>query len=901
MANKSNGKNERIIPFKNLKERRIQKDNISNFDKSFFKEVYEQAAELTNVIVRTSTERMKNSAYNIPLQQTLDMQNVIAFSGRRGTGKTSAMLAFSDALASGKYSRKDDEKSNGKYPNLDDKLFFPIQYVDSSVVGKNEDFFEILLFRMLQLLKSVVEDKNRNSYFAYNAQLNSLKENIATIYNHYTGLKHGSSFDSSSSYTVMEKNIEKHDVRREIKKLVSSYTEFLTKLIQQDYDGTSYKNRGFLVICIDDIDMTRKNHVEILQCIYEYFMIPGVIVMVTLNFPVIYANLKKEFYETMRITDSDDAVEKLLKISNEQTYDFMLKIIPSDMRITMPSWKKLDYRKLSETRVSFEDLEEKNIVDLFPELKDCAISKALSHQKELITPKKLIMILLADRTKVCLDLEGYKIHFMEPVSLRNLCDLFYLLYEMKNLYKYNKETEDGKEAYHKALEYNRRILLNYLYFKIIPEFNFNYEVDNFFNDFPTEPMHRRGRRICDYFYNQFAKKESDIKSLYEDPFFSNQRELYKAENYSFGEIFRCLYIGSRLNIWDKNFVKAVLASYAFSLPQYVEIEKRERRDSDATKSKQTKIEIKDMYQYRNLRDVFGYSLLGSWKKDLFKCLDKSINISADVSIAINRKYFLSAKGKKGNELRRQLYKLLLLSTISSKEVIKVDNDETESDIIIHAKLDPTAFALGSLRAFRLNSLQFRIKDDESHKGVASLIPILIKNKRKNFSYEIDEFVNEIYNNPNDIIWFILKHTDITYNSIKRTVCKFIYATDGNLNVKYHGINSAFLLFKEFYILFFDNLCKDLVEYTETSAFEDFLKHMKRDKKDIYDQLVTNNNKDDRVKVLKKYCISTLQMVKMFADEKENIQKNTNIRIEWVKTDSESEEKVKVEEVKDETT
>ena len=88
MANKSNSKNERNIPFSNLKERRIQKDSISDFDSSFFKEVYEQAAELTNVIVRTSTERMKNRAYNIPLQQTLDMQNVIAFAGRRGTGKS---------------------------------------------------------------------------------------------------------------------------------------------------------------------------------------------------------------------------------------------------------------------------------------------------------------------------------------------------------------------------------------------------------------------------------------------------------------------------------------------------------------------------------------------------------------------------------------------------------------------------------------------------------------------------------------------------------------------------------------------------------------------------------------------------------------------------------------------
>ena len=47
-------KNCQIIPFQNLKNRMVQTDEAKAFNASFFKEVYDQAAALTDIIVNAN-------------------------------------------------------------------------------------------------------------------------------------------------------------------------------------------------------------------------------------------------------------------------------------------------------------------------------------------------------------------------------------------------------------------------------------------------------------------------------------------------------------------------------------------------------------------------------------------------------------------------------------------------------------------------------------------------------------------------------------------------------------------------------------------------------------------------------------------------------------------------------
>lgn len=99
------------IRFADLKNRDVQRDDLKdgleksnnrrvnqiNYNEavalaedSFFRNVYNQALEQVAMIVRQNVNSKNNH----------DILNIIAFTGRRGTGKTSAMLSFADFLAS---------------------------------------------------------------------------------------------------------------------------------------------------------------------------------------------------------------------------------------------------------------------------------------------------------------------------------------------------------------------------------------------------------------------------------------------------------------------------------------------------------------------------------------------------------------------------------------------------------------------------------------------------------------------------------------------------------------------------------------------------------------------------------------------------------------------------------
>ena len=446
------------------------------------------------------------------------------------------------------------EQSEYKY-----KSFLPLPYIDASMINIGEDFFDIIISKMLKLLYT--SDSSSCRYCDYdNTCINKIEElraEIATVYNYYSSLKYENVMESIPSYNIIEKIMHKHDVRSDFINLIEKFNDVMGKLHHKDN-----KSYDYMVICLDDIDMARTGHVQIMQLIYQYFMIPRVIVMVTFNNVYLTSIIEIEFYDNVVFSHKiNDEKDRNIDISKNQAYDFLKKMMPSDMKITMPSWNKYDLRDLFSIRVILPGYSEfskfsrltKNFVDALE-----SANKIRKEKNEELKPKEVIMLLLADRTHCYLDSEGYKLHFMEPDSLRNFYDIFYLLYEMKPL----KEDSD-----YSSLEYNRKLLLNYLFFRMIPDYNLPYSIEQQIEKIETDITDRRGRRVWENYYQYFFEKKSDIERLYKKEDFVNREEKrYSIKNYNFGEMFRSLYFGSRLNLFDKNYVKAVLASYAFTMP-----------------------------------------------------------------------------------------------------------------------------------------------------------------------------------------------------------------------------------------------------------------------------------------------------------------------------------------------
>lgn len=896
MGSNDNIKKEQIIPFEKLLNRGVQTDAFNQIEKSFFKTIYEQAFSLVRTVCNSSERALKLSNQSKKSNGKLyfETHNVIAFTGRRGTGKTSAMLSIANYLCD----KTVETIQNKTLEELrDQNNFFNLGFVDTSVLDGNEDMFLILLSKIFDFLNDRFDDTF--SECAYD-KYSSLKEKICLIYDHYVNLKTNSGLNLNSSYNLMDRLSERFGVRNEFAKLVEETISLL------NYTKKCSNKNGYLVICLDDIDMTLQEHIHVMQCIHQYFMIPNVIVMITTNFNILTASLKKDNFKRLELGYLKYD-ENNVEASFNQTQDFLRKVIPSDMRITMPSWKKKDYGELFSRIVSLsEEYNSKDYANSFIRLQN---SNIFEKKGFAFSPKQLIMFILAERTDIYLDAYGNKMHFMEPESLRSIYDMFYMLYGMNNL-KVCYDIYGNKSGFYRESRMaNRKILLDYLNFKIVPGYDFTGEEQRFVRSLQEAPIERRGKIVWDYYYIQLTNTEiaSRLKSTYGEGYYNNEIERLSIENYSMGEVYRILHAGSRLGIMDKKLIKYILASFSFSIPQFIEKEKW--RNSENNSDYRNTVN-----NYKKIRDLFQYSLIGTWCFDLFN----GHYVDAVLYHEKLKSFFESSyepcnscdgsKNDYSNHFAlffQDLIYLLLLSSRSTRQSFYVTTKKNDKDEIegytIDAHIDPTAFIVNSFRIEeRFHNMSFECQWGEKNKpyksykeeiivnntpetieifGISSLICSILKEAKielkqqvchdqlvlmfsENYKskYDVDKiretinqmaddkiklyFINQCFEErltevKNDLskkennLDYLLKHTDLSYNVIKRSIKNMIYRSDNNLKETHELSTSPFYTINKFYMHLADKLKEqdelyfktDLEEKSEGNMFfNNFIRH-----------------------------------------------------------------------------
>lgn len=780
---------ELLIPFETFDTRGIRKDIPENITSSFFFDIYAQAFKLVDLIDKSNTNYEgylnKNAGKLRPELELDDFQNVIAFIGRRGTGKTSSMLSFLEMLVTNYFQPKNDDYFKSAKFSFINRGFYAIPYTDASMLSKHDDIFETVLSKMLSSLNfETGKSYIRRDSTVSESEIKKLREEICKVYDHYSSLKKKEDTESASPYGLMEKISNKHSVREEFIRLVSKYTGIIGQIREN-------KKADYLVICIDDIDMVHDKHMEIMQCIHQYFMIPKVIVLVSFNKPILNASLQADFFSNVSISQSDSEEHDLqMRLTRNQTYDFVRKIIPADMCITMPSWKKKDYVEMSPIKVDFgeygDDNNYQNLSNImFPRLKESSLLKMLiekkvnSNEKMLLTPKEMIMIMLADRTSVYLDIKGYKFHFMQPDSLRALSDMFYLLYNMENLNKFKRkdsENRNDEDKFQQSRDKNRKILLDYLHFKMLPENNFPAEIEELVNSVLDSPMERRGRIIWDYYFTLLStdKNRERIVNLYGEDFYNEEINRHKIEKYSFGALYRVLYSATRLSVIDRKVVIFLLASFAFSMPNFIELEKARNNPS---------IVYEKPDNYIRIREAFGHSLIGTWCKDLFG--GKNVNIVISKSAYKNK-----------SSVNKLLYILSLISTDTSTPL---NVEENEKEYVVKAEIDPTAFMINSfIYKAKIKAIELKfLNGKKKNISLSDFVKKLYRIDDKRFDELCDSIRTELIDDVQSAD-FLLKHTDMSYNVIKRIISDMIYTSDNNLKATKKPTGEPPEVISEFY-------------------------------------------------------------------------------------------------------
>lgn len=784
---KITNKNELIIDVRSLLNRSVQKE--SEFESSYMRNIYLQAFQLVQAIVSIDSEKtFEHSIFRS------ERHNIIAFTGRRGTGKTSAMVSVANILQNADILKNNQIKSA--------KFYSLANHIDASMFVKGDNLLRSILSEMYSDMKS---HQQQNASFSEDARFRKLKSQFIEVLKAYNSV-----VQISSSHNNPENELEAQTdhlgIKNKMEELVQQYLSYMLEE-SNHADRRLYPdlvNRSYLVICIDDIDMAKGMQSEIINAIHLYLMIPNVIVLMTADFRNLQLALQKDFYNSLIFGRNDSEAPQNFAIASEkQALNYLQKIVPSDMRITMPSWKKLDYRDLYPCKIDTEHYTE------LERLKGCA-----DQPKASMSPKEFIFFLLAKRTQCLLDLDGHKPHFMEPDSLRDLYDKFYLLYNMKNI-----SVEENLRA--ERLKINRKVLLDYLYFKMEPELKLSPSEREFSKDFLALPMERRGKRLWEYYYSRLHEAETAKRVInrWGDIFYYDELSLEKDRYFCMGEVFRILFTASRIGVFSKDFVKFLLASYSFTMPQYIDnllADITDDFDKNAYEDSASKLVRKILYNQsdtiKRFNDVFGYSLLGSWS--IRNRIRKTSVGQLQITVPDFLSFFSSELKKKDNNVEEIINDLALLSLLNTDSFTgqeAIAFDLVQKSITIH-HLDPGALPLNFVRlqggglflGFEKNGSPFNIwAISASESGSKAFDTIKLVNeerfkekqlqKKTNLSkkefdtlYKIVLLFHKSYSNllkrfsGNTVpLCLMLKNIDMSYNILKRNMIEMQYLSADN--------------------------------------------------------------------------------------------------------------------------
>ena len=669
----------------------------------------------------------------------------------------------------------------------------------------------------------------------------------------------------------MVKNAQKHNLRESFKKLIESYIEVWVHSKTQDNICHYHNNRKddprYLVICIDDIDMAQNGVMEIMSCIYTYFMLPNVIVLTTLNFTLLSKAIEKYYYNNLAYGNkTEDYFSQLCK---EQTNDYLRKIISSDMRIVMPSWKKSDYREFIEMKIDLSDGTsggDETAIEIekkFPNLKDGHIvsylkSKMKNEKKKVaISPKELILLMLADRTGIYLDAVGFKLHFMEPDSLRNMVDLFNMFYNMENP---RVKIDDEKIVFKytpqhtKIFRQNIKIIMDYFYFKLVPDFCLSYEEDMIFHQFYTAVLSRRAKRIITYYRKKLEQCFNNnvlLKDQFED-------EKKFDSFYNYGEMFRVIHHATRLEIMSKEMIKAILACYSFILPrifdeyivEYLETLDEQLKAINMTTEEYEKLSVSEKCRkldenniFPNLRKpellykIFGNTLLGNWNYDLFS--GKPIHIKYkkfETKSVVNKNYqsfesvkqphlkcLLNLKSRDSiGKISDAVFKDKIRNEVKNASICEIEKIyQSENDVPIYTAIviyEMKYDILHLIYSLMLYPLDYSDKPSEVVFSELKLDPtafvINVSRYREFFDWLIDKTLLKDLSEDEKPIFkshctyvkdriehyvlsqryphFVLPlhQTDLIYNVIKRSVGEIVYSSDFLLERKKKNNDSS---------------------------------------------------------------------------------------------------------------
>lgn len=414
------------------------KDSIKEDD--IFIEQYKQAASMLNTILEKNQEDEDEYEKEYPWQQTEYENNIIAFCGERGDGKSSAMLTFINAIYKRDKDKKDDNKGIDifkEYENIKKSYISKPIVIDPSQFDNVHNILDIILAKMYQrFYEKYKKDTRENDEKRTQELLNSFQKvyrQVAMINNQEKMLD--DEFDCEGNIGKLSKLGESTNLKKNFKKLIGQYLAFMRN---------GNENPGNqLLVAIDDLDLCNTAAYKMAEQIRKYLILPNVVIVMAVKIDQLELAMReqniKEYKDLINWTKGSSTGGKI-ELDNE-IYNmgerYVSKLVPKARRIYMTKVQNIGelnivYRE-SETDGGEQIYEGNSLVDT-------------------------ILRLIREKTGMIFVPEDTGMSYLVPNNLRDIVNWIVQLGSMEEPTKPNEiESEEKKQEIE---EERKRIYVN---------------------------------------------------------------------------------------------------------------------------------------------------------------------------------------------------------------------------------------------------------------------------------------------------------------------------------------------------------------------------------------------------------------------------------------------------------
>ena len=392
-------KNRRTITFNIGDENRIVVEDINKdtIKSSIFSEPYHYILNSLDHYVDALPDNRDDDFKNNDIWRN----NIFAFIGERGSGKTSCMRSIVHLLEEPQDSQLDNEVLK--------RNFYALDMIDPSFIDNESNILGVILATLYKKFLNHSHNVNEGLKF-------KLAESFARVQHDFCRMMTESAIpdDDLESLSSLSAAV---DLRTSMYDLIDRFMKYMGK------------ENAILLISVDDIDLHSRDATKMVEQIRKYLVLPNVLVVMAVKLDQL-AKLKRLQYSREYWDQKQTLNDKNL---DEMVDRYITKLVPYNHRVYMP-----------ESTVYWD-------AGLHINHKDIPC-----YQFESV--RQAVPELIFRKTRYLFYNSAVKTSFIVPDNLRELRQIIRLLVDMKDYWQYDG---DGKVI---AEEYNNKeVFKKYLF------------------------------------------------------------------------------------------------------------------------------------------------------------------------------------------------------------------------------------------------------------------------------------------------------------------------------------------------------------------------------------------------------------------------------------------------------